>query len=270
MTSTSTTTTATILSERDGGVLTITFNRPDVLNAFNDQMIAELQDALKAAERDAAVRCLVLTGAGRGFSAGQDLGAFVEREASANAPSIREHLAAGYNVIVTRMRNMEKPIVGAVNGIAAGVGLSLALACDVRVAAEGASFTLGFSKIGLIPDGGASFMLPLLVGLGRASELAFTSDRIDAQEALRLGLVNRVAPAEELMDVTHSLARQLAGMPTRAIGLTKRAFNRAILPHLDEWLDYEAHLQEIAGRTQDHREGVAAFTEKRRPNFTGQ
>lgn len=260
----------TILAERDGGVLTIAFDRPEVLNAFDDRMTAALGDALKAAERDAAVRCLVLTGAGRGFSAGQDLNAFLAREASPDPPSIGAHLRAGYNAIVTRMRAMEKPIVAAVNGVAAGVGLSLALACDIRVAAEGASFTLGFSKIGLIPDGGASFMLPLLVGLGRAAELAFTSDRIDAREAHRLGLVNRVVPADDLLPETRRLAGQLAGMPTRAIGLTKRAFNHALLPDLAAWLDYEAHLQEIAGRSHDHREGVAAFMEKRKPAFTGQ
>ncbi len=260
----------TMLTAQDGGVLTITFNRPDVLNAFNDRMIAELGDILKGAERDAAVRCLVLTGAGRGFSAGQDLNAFLEREASPDPPSIGEHLRAGYNVLVTRLRQTEKPVVAAVNGVAAGVGLSLALACDLRVAAENASFTLGFSKIGLIPDGGASFMLPLLVGLGRAAELAFTSDRIDAAEAHRLGLVNRIAPPDDLLAETHKLAAQLANLPTRALGLTKRAFNHAILPDLAAWLDYEAHLQEIAGRSRDHREGVAAFMEKRRPNFTGE
>lgn len=260
----------TILAEQDGGVLTLTLHRPDVLNAFNDRMIAELSDALRAAERDATVRCLILTGAGRGFSAGQDLKAFVAREGSPDAPPLGAHLRAGYNVIVARMRGLEKPIVGAINGVAAGAGLSLALACDLRVASDGAGFTLGFSKIGLVPDSGASFLLPLLVGLGRASELAFTSDRIDAQEALRLGLVNRVAPATELMDTTRALARQLAELPTRAIGLTKRAFNHALLPDLAAWLDYEAQLQEIAGRTADHREGVAAFVEKRPPRFTGQ
>ena len=259
----------TMLTARDGGVLTVTFNRPEVLNAFDDRMIGELGEILKSAERDAAVRCLVLTGAGRGFSAGQDLGAFVERGQRPDAPSIGEHLRSGYNPLVLRLRGLEKPVVAAVNGVAAGVGLSLALACDLRVAAENAVFTLGFSKIGLIPDGGASFMLPLLVGLGRAAELAFTSDRIDAQEAHRLGLINRVAPPDELLAETHKLARQLAALPTRAIGLTKRAFNRAILPDLAEWLDYEAHMQEIAGRTEDHQEGVQAFLEKRKATFTG-
>jgi 2-(1,2-epoxy-1,2-dihydrophenyl)acetyl-CoA isomerase len=259
----------TILTAQDGGVLTVTFNRPEVLNAFNDQMCAELGEALRQAERDASVRCLVLTGSGRGFSAGQDLGAFAEREQRAEPHSIREHLKTTYNRIVTRMREMEKPIVAGMNGVAAGVGFSLALACDIRIAADNAVLTTGFSRIGLIPDGGMSFMLPLLVGLGRASELAFTSDRIDAAEAHRLGLVNRVVPADQLGEATQALARQLAVMPTRAIGLTKRAFNQAILANLDAWLDYEAHLQEIAGRTEDHQEGVKAFLEKRPATFTG-
>lgn len=259
----------TIATALDGGVLTVTFNRPEVLNAFNDQMCAELAEALRRAERDAAVRCLILTGSGRGFSAGQDLGAFREREERGASHSIRAHLQATYNRIVARMRALEKPIIAGMNGVSAGVGLSLALACDIRIAADNATLTTGFSRIGLVPDGGMSFMLPLLVGLGRAAELAFTSDRIDAAEAHRLGLVNRVVPAAELGEATQALARQLAAMPTRAIGLTKRAFNQATLANLDGWLDYEAHLQEIAGRTEDHKEGVRAFLEKRQAEFKG-
>jgi 2-(1,2-epoxy-1,2-dihydrophenyl)acetyl-CoA isomerase len=254
---------------QDGAVLTLSFNRPEVLNALNDEVVKELGEALRGAERDPAIRCLVLTGAGRAFTAGQDLGAFVAREADPADFSIREHLRDGYNRIVAQMRRLEKPIIASINGVAAGVGLSLALAADLRIAADNASFTTGFSKIGLVPDGGMSFMLPLLVGVGRAAELAFTSDRIDAAEAYRIGLVNRVVPADELGAATTALATQLAAMPTRAIGLTKRAFNRTILTDLDAWLDYEAHLQEIAGRTTDHKEGVRAFIEKRPATFEG-
>ncbi len=260
----------TMLVAQEHGVLTVTFNRPEVLNAFNDRMCGELRDALRQAERDATVRCVVLAGSGRGFSAGQDLGVFREREAQPGAHSIREHLRTTYNDLVLRMRGLEKPIIASINGVAAGVGFSLALACDIRIAADDAVFTTGFAKIGLVPDGGMSYLLPQLVGIGRAADLAFTSDRIDAQEAHRLGIVSRVVPAEELVAATGALARQLAAMPTRALGLTKRAFNQSVLPHLADRLDYEAHLQEIAGQTSDHREGVQAFREKRRANFTGQ
>ena len=260
----------TVLTTQEGGVLTITFNRPEVLNALNAGMVAELGEALKRAERDAAIRCVVLTGSGRGFSSGQDLGAFLSPRGEGDGPSIREHLKQGYNRIVLRMHGLEKPIVAGINGVAAGVGLSLALAADIRIAADNASFTTGFSRIGLAPDGGMSFMLPLLVGLGRAAELAFTADRIDAAEAHRLGIVNRLVPAAELGAATGALAAQLAAMPTRALGLTKRAFNRALLPDLERLLDYEAHIQEIAGRSADHREGVDAFLNKRPANFTGQ
>jgi len=261
----------TVLTTREGGVLTIAFNRPEVLNALNERMVAELGDALKIAERDAAIRCVVLTGSGRGFSSGQDLAAFLTLRGEGRGGSIREHLKSGYNRIIIRMRGLEKPIIAGMNGAAAGVGLSIALAADIRIAADNASFTTGFSRIGLAPDGGMSFMLPLLVGMGHAAEqLAFTADRIDATEAHRLGIVNRVVPAAELGTATGALAAQLAAMPTRALGLTKRAFNRALLPDLETLLDYEAHIQEIAGRTADHREGVDAFLNKRPANFTGQ
>lgn len=260
----------TVLTTREGGVLTITFNRPEVLNALNERMVGELGDALKLAERDAAIRCVVLIGSGRGFSSGQDLAAFLTLRGEGGAGMMREHLKNGYNRIILRMRGLEKPIIAGMNGAAAGVGLSIALAADIRIAADNASFTTGFSRIGLAPDGGMSFMLPLLVGLGRAAELAFTAERIDAAEAHRLGIVNRVVPAAELGAATGALAVQLAAMPTRALGLTKRAFNRALLPDLETLLDYEAHIQEIAGRTADHREGVDAFLNKRPANFTGQ
>lgn len=256
----------TLLTETTDGVLTITLNRPDVLNALNRQVLSDLKDVLRAAEADTAVRCLVLTGAGRGFCSGLDLTAGAQRdERSSVADGVRDN----YNVIVTRIRTMEKPVIAALNGVAAGAGMSFALACDIRIASEAAWFMPGFVRIGLVPDSGGTIFLPLLVGYAKAAELAFTGDRVDAAEAHRLGLVNHVVPAAELMAHTHQLAARLAAMPTRAIGLTKRAFNRAIMPQLDDALDYEAELQAIAAQTDDHREGIAAFREQRQPQFTG-
>jgi 2-(1,2-epoxy-1,2-dihydrophenyl)acetyl-CoA isomerase len=259
----------TILSETVDGVLTLTLNRPDVLNAVTDAMLSELQDAFRSAERDAAVRCIVLTGAGRGFCAGQDLNA---RGGASGGPlqSVGEHLRHGYNPLVRRIRGIEKPVIAAVNGVAAGAGANIALACDIRIASETASLVQAFVKIGLVPDSGGTLFLPMLVGLGKACELAFTGDRIGAEECLRLGLFNQVVPADAFVEKTHELAIRLAALPTRAIGLTKRAFNRAVMPNLEAVLEYEADMQTLASRTKDNAEGVAAFLERRTPNFTGQ
>ncbi|MDQ6602429.1 MAG: enoyl-CoA hydratase-related protein [Chloroflexota bacterium] len=258
----------TILSEMTDGVLTLTLNRPDVLNAVTDAMLAELQNAFRDAERDTAVRCIVLTGAGRGFCAGQDLNA---RGGAVDAPrlSVGDHLRQGYNPLVRRIRAIEKPVIAAVNGVAAGAGANLALACDIRIASETASFVQAFVKIGLVPDSGGTLFLPMLVGYAKAAELAFTGDRIGAEECLRLGIVNQVVPADVFVEKTRELATRLAALPTRAIGLTKRAFNRAVMPDLDAVLEYEADMQTLAGRTKDNKEGVAAFLEKRPPRFTG-
>ena len=255
----------TIILEQAGGVTTITLNRPDVLNAVNDQLAHELYDALREAARDPAVRCLVLTGAGRGFCSGQDL------RGRANArPSYRDHLRATYNPIILLLRTIEKPVIAAVNGVAAGAGMSLALAADLRIASERASFIEVFSRVGLVPDSGSTYMLTRLVGLGKALELCYTADPVDAQEALRLGLVNRVVPHDELGSAAAALAARLAAGPTKAYGLTKRALAYGLHAPLDAVLEYEAHLQEIAGRSDDHREGVAAFLEKRIPTYHGQ
>lgn len=259
----------TILFEIADGIATITLNRPDRLNAFTDEMLAALGDALKNAERDEAVRCLVITGSGRGFSAGQDLASVQEREASGGM-SFRAHLEHAYNPIIRRIRSMEKPVVAAVNGVAAGAGASLALACDLRIAAESASFIQAFIGVGLIPDNGSTWFLPQMIGFPRAFELAITGRRLTAKEAFDLGVLNQVVPDEDLVDAVLNLALQLADSPTKAVGLTKRAMNRALTSSLDEALDYEAQLQEIAGRTADHREGVAAFLAKRPPQFKGQ
>ncbi len=254
----------TITVDRSDGVMTITLNRPDVLNAVNEQMASELGETLRGASRDAAVRCLVLTGAGRGFCSGQDL-----RDRAAGAISYRDHLRRTYNPVILALRTMEKPVLAAINGVAAGAGCSLALAADVRIASERASLIEIFSRVGLVPDSGSTWFLPRLVGLGKALEVAYTADPIDAQEALRLGLVNRVVPHDDLMPKTMELAARLAAGPTRAFGLTKRAMTYALRAPLDDALEYEAHLQEIAGRTADHREGVTAFLEKRQAKFEG-
>jgi 2-(1,2-epoxy-1,2-dihydrophenyl)acetyl-CoA isomerase len=249
----------------DHGVMTVILDRPKA-NAFNQVMVDELMAALKTAERDDLVRCLILTGAGRIFSAGQDLGALGEVDGEV---SFRAHLQKTYNPLILRMRGLEKPIVGAINGPAAGAGMGIALATDIRLAADQARFVVGFTGIGLTTDSGMSVSLPRLVGLARASEMAFTNDPVTAEQALAWGLINRVVPAEDLIRETTDLATRLAQGPTRAIGLTKRAFNRAVYADLAGALDYEAHLQEIAGRTEDHREGVAAFREKRQAGYAG-
>ena len=256
----------TILYEVADGVATITLNRPSKLNAFNDAMIGETLDALNAAARDDAARSIVLTGAGRAFSSGQDLAAFQER---GEGGSIAEHLRHGYHRVVRQMVTLEKPIVGAINGIAAGAGCGVALAADMRIAADSASFMLAFSRIGLIPDSGVNWFLPRIIGYSRAYEMAVTADRVSAATALEWGLVNRVVPAEQLPEIAAAVARQLAEGPTLAFGLTKRAMQRGWGMSLDEALEYEAYLQEVAGRSADNREGIAAFLEKRPPNFTG-
>lgn len=258
-----------LLFDKKEGYAIISLNRPDKLNAFNDELSFQLQDALKEAEKDSSIRALILTGAGRGFCSGQDLQNRNFSDDSKQKPSLADSIRRRYNPIIIRLRRMEKPIIAAVNGVAAGAGASLAFACDIRLAADNATFVQSFSRVGLVPDSGATFVLPRLIGLTKAYELMITADKIDAQEAMQLGLLNRIIPAADLMKEAEEWASRLAKGPTRAFGLTKRAVNRSIYPDLEELLENEAYLQEIAGRTDDFQEGVKAFIEKRQPAYTG-
>jgi 2-(1,2-epoxy-1,2-dihydrophenyl)acetyl-CoA isomerase len=239
-----------VLLESQEGVLVVTLNRPKA-NAF------------KQAARDPLVRCVLLTGSGAVFSAGQDVKEFTQAEDL----SFRYHLQRTYNPLILQIRRLEKPVVAAINGAVAGAALGLALACDLRIAAAGARFVVGFLGIGLAPDSAVSLLLPALVGLGRAAECAFTNEPIAAQQALAWGLVNRVVPSEELPAAALAWAAQLARGPVHTMGLTKRDFNKAVLPNLEEVLDYEAHIQEVAGRAAEHKEGVQAFLGKRAPLY---
>jgi 2-(1,2-epoxy-1,2-dihydrophenyl)acetyl-CoA isomerase len=247
---------------RDGAVQTITLNRPEVLNAFNRALHAHLRDALKEA-RDPDVRAVVLTGAGRGFSAGQDLKEFGE------GGDVADTLRATYHPNVLAIRALEKPVIAAVNGVCAGAGLSLACVCDFRIAADNASFVPGFIGIGLVPDAGGTFFLNRLLGASRAFEWMSSNRRLTAAEAHAWGLVSEVVEADSLLARATELAQLYAALPTRGVGLTKRLFDHATTATLEEQLELEAQLQAAATKTEDFREGVAAFLEKRDPRFTG-
>ena len=257
---------ATILVEQADGVVTITLNRPEKYNALNHNVAKELMAVLKQAERDATMRCLVLTGAGKGFCAGQDLREAAKRD---DSYSFRDGLNRGYNRLVIAMRALEKPIIVAVNGACAGAGLGLALAGDIRYAAEDAQFLTAFIGIGLAPDTGVSYWLPRLIGPARAAEMLFSNERIDGSTAAQIGMVNKAFPVDQLMDETMQLAYKLAASPPIGLALSKRALNRSLGISFAETLDYEAHLQEVAGHTADYKEGAAAFREKRSPHFQG-
>ncbi len=256
----------TILFEVDQAVATITLNRPTFLNAFNEEMISETYDAFKTAGRDKSVRCVVITGNGRAFSSGQDLKEVEDRWADF---SIGNHLRKGYNRLILQMVNLEKPIIAAVNGIAAGAGCGVALAADIRIASENGKFMLAFSKVGLVPDSGTTWVLPRLVGYARAYEMAITADQITAARAHEWGLVNKVVPGDQFPEIVAAWARMLAEGPTLAFGLTKRAMHKSATQSLEEALEYESMLQELAGRSYDREEGVRAFVEKRSPQFKG-
>ena len=249
------------------GVATVTLNRPEVLNSFNRSMVRESVDAFERLAEDDGVRAVLLTGAGRAFCAGQDLAEAVPPDGTP-APDIGD-IVAGFNRLVLAMRGLEKPIVAAVNGVAAGAGANIALACDFVVASDGASFIQAFSKIGLIPDNGGTFYLPRLVGMARATALMMLGEKVSAEQAHAWGMIHRVAPAAEVVEAARALARELAEQPTRAFGLIKRALNATWTNDLEAQLALEAQLQREAGRTHDYLEGVRAFQEKRQPSFQG-
>jgi 2-(1,2-epoxy-1,2-dihydrophenyl)acetyl-CoA isomerase len=254
---------AEVETSRDGGVLTITLNRPEVLNAFNASMHEALGAALGEAE-DASVRAVVLTGAGRGFCVGQDLTEF--REA---AGDIGSRLRDNYHPNILAIRALEKPVIAAVNGAAAGAGLSFACACDIRLASDAASFVPAFINVGLVPDSGGTYFLVELLGYARAFEWMTSGRKLSAAEAHEWGVVSEVVDGDGLVDRAGELAAHYAAMPTRGVGMTKRLFSDAARNRLEDQLELEAELQTAATQTNDFREGVAAFLEKRKPEFSG-
>lgn len=256
-----------LLQQRDG-VFTISLNRPQVLNSFNSAMAAALRAALQQAAGDVTVRAVLLAANGRAFCAGQDL-AEVLPGADGVMPDLGEIIRRDYNPIIRAIRTLEKPVVCAVNGVAAGAGANLAFACDITIAGDSASFIQSFAKIGLIPDGGGTFILPRIVGLQRAAALTMLADKLPAADAKNWGLVFDVVPDAELHDRALALALRLAAMPTRGIALSKRGLNASFGHTLDEQLDLEEQLQREAGRTADYAEGVRAFLDKRKPVFEG-
>jgi 2-(1,2-epoxy-1,2-dihydrophenyl)acetyl-CoA isomerase len=259
----------TILVEKRDQISRITLNRPASLNSFNDKMGEEFYAALKEADRDEGTRCLIVTGAGRAFSAGEDVSGLKERYGGDSRPSLGDHLRKKYHPMILRIRNMEKPVIARVNGIAAGSGASIALACDIRIASEEAGLKQAFIGVGLVPDSGSSYFLTRTLGLSRALELIMTGRTVGAKEAETLGLVNQAVPAVELDKAVNNMAEKLASGPTRALGLSKRVVNQVSRLELSDALEYEAQNQDIAGRTKDHLEAVRAFLEKRQPKFSG-
>jgi 2-(1,2-epoxy-1,2-dihydrophenyl)acetyl-CoA isomerase len=248
------------------GVCTLKLNRPEVFNSFNRSMALALQKALDECELDQKIRAIVITGEGKAFCAGQDLGEAVDPEGPDLSTIVEEH----YNPIILRIRNIEKPIIAAVNGVAAGAGANIALSCDITIARKSASFIQAFSKIGLIPDSGGTFFLPRIVGVQKALALMFTGDKVTADQAEAMNMIYKSVDDEQFMDEVTKFAETLAAMPTRGLGLTKKAVNESFTNDLTAQLAVEGKLQTEAGETFDFREGVNAFLEKRNPVFKGE
>jgi 2-(1,2-epoxy-1,2-dihydrophenyl)acetyl-CoA isomerase len=255
--------------EKSDGIATITLNRPDVLNAVNETMGKELLDALRNAERDDDVHCLIITGNGRAFCAGEDIQDLRGQYERGENPKLGERLLHKYNPIVRQIRRMQKPVIAAVNGVAAGAGAGIAYSCDIRVASDNAKFLQAFIRVGLAPDSGTSFFLPRLAGFAKALELSLTGDELASKDAEHFGLVSKVVPGEQLMATAREVGMKLTRGPLKAIGLTKRALNKSISSDLETVLEYESYLQEIAGATADHIEAVRAFFQKRKTVFKG-
>ena len=252
---------------KENSILTIALNRPEVFNAFNEQQSHELQDALKKAKKDVEIRAVVITGKGKAFCSGQDLKSIKDNTGNR---SLSESLYKRYNPIIKAICHLDKPVIGKINGVAAGAGCSLALACDFLIASDKASFIEVFVNVGLVMDSGSSYFLPRLVGTKKAFELATLGTKVDAEKALALGLVNKVVPHDELDLQTNEVAKKYAKAPTKAIAMMKKMLLQSNSSSLEEMLQLEAYYHEIAGQTEDYKEGVAGFIEKRKANFTGE
>jgi len=255
-----------IVLEIKNQVATITLNRPEVYNSFNREMAFLLQDTLDKCENDNEVRAIVITGNGKAFAAGQDLKEVTDPELN---PGFKKILDEHYNPIITRLRRIKKPIVAAVNGVAAGAGANIALACDIVIAHENVSFIQAFSKIGLIPDSGGTYFLPRLIGFQKAMALAMLGDKISAEEAEKMGMIYKVSSTESFEEEVQKLALKLANMPTKSLGMIKELFHKSMNNTLEEQLALESKLQIEAAQSKDYEEGVKAFIEKRQPNFKG-
>ncbi len=258
--------TQSITKEINNGVATLTLNRPEVFNSFNREMALLLQNELDTCEKNEGIRAIVITGAGKAFCAGQDLKEVTTPELN---PGFRKILEEHYNPIILRIRKIEKPIIAAVNGVAAGAGANIALACDVVIAHEKVSFIQAFSKIGLVPDSGGTFFLPRLIGFQKASALMMLGDKISAEEAEKMGMIYKMTSLEDFEQEIQNTANTLAQMPTKALAMTKRLLNKSMDNTLDEQLEMEGKLQIEAAESEDYAEGVAAFVEKRKPVFKG-